>query len=62
VMEQETDVMWRISIMIRFVRNAFPEEHLTGLLDLSQLNAEYITTQILSHLQDGGYSTDNIIN
>ena len=54
--------MENLSIGIRFVRNALPEEHLIGLLDLSQLNAEYIITQILNHLNEGGYSTDNIIS
>ncbi|KAK0141175.1 hypothetical protein N1851_021817 [Merluccius polli] len=41
-----------LSIMIRFVCNSIPEENLIGLLDLSQLDAEFMTTQILQHLSD----------
>lgn len=37
-----------------------PEEHLIGLLDLSQLDAEFITNQILRHLSAPGYSADEI--
>lgn len=32
-----------LSVMIRFVCNSLPEEHLIGLLDLHQLDAEYIS-------------------
>ncbi|KAK5623707.1 hypothetical protein CRENBAI_008315, partial [Crenichthys baileyi] len=38
-----------------------PEEHLTGLFDLGQLDAEYITSEILTLLSDAGYSADNIL-
>ena len=62
VMGLETFNLENLSIIIRFLRNALLEEHLIGLVDLSQLNAEYITTQILNHLQEGGYSIDNIIS
>lgn len=31
------------SVMIRFVCNSLPEEHLIGLLDLNQLDTEYPT-------------------
>ena len=41
-----------LSIMMRFVCNSIPEEHLIGLLDLSQLDAEFMTTEILQHLSD----------
>ena len=51
-----------LSIMIWFVCNSIPEEHLIGLLDLSQLDAECMTTQILQHLSDSGYSADEIIS
>uniref|UniRef100_A0A3Q1GW72 HAT C-terminal dimerisation domain-containing protein n=1 Tax=Acanthochromis polyacanthus TaxID=80966 RepID=A0A3Q1GW72_9TELE len=51
-----------MSVMIRFVRNGIPEEHLIGLLDLSQLNAEYITTQILEHLSESGYNAAEIMS
>lgn len=45
-----------LSVMIRFVFNSLPKEHLIGLLDLFQLNAEYISTQKLSHLSAAGLS------
>uniref|UniRef100_A0A1A8QZ38 Uncharacterized protein n=1 Tax=Nothobranchius rachovii TaxID=451742 RepID=A0A1A8QZ38_9TELE len=48
--------------MVRFFCNGVPKEHLIGLLDPSQLNAEFITTQILEHLSDSGYSTAEIIS
>ncbi len=51
-----------LSIMIRFVCNSVPEEHLIGLLDLHQLDAEYMCNEILSHLSDAGYSADNIVS
>lgn len=50
-----------LSLVIIFVRNSVPEEHLIGLLDLEQLNAEYITSQILTAVDDQGYSTHKII-
>lgn len=31
------------------------------LLDLHQLNAEYITSEIWTHISDAGYSADNIL-
>uniref|UniRef100_A0A1A8NGB5 Uncharacterized protein n=1 Tax=Nothobranchius pienaari TaxID=704102 RepID=A0A1A8NGB5_9TELE len=55
VMELGTDVENQ-SVVVRFVCNGIPEEHLIGLLDLSQLDAEFITTQTLEHLSDSGYS------
>lgn len=54
--------MENLSIMIWFVHNSVPEERLIGLLGWSQLGAEYITAQILKHLSDGGYSSENIIS
>lgn len=51
-----------LSVIIRFVCNSLPEEHLIGLLELHQLDAEYISTQILSHLSAAGYSADNIVS
>ena len=60
-MEPETNVE-NISIMIQFGCNSIPEEHLISLLDLSQLDAEFMTTQILQHLSDSGYSADEIIS
>lgn len=51
-----------LSLVIRFVCNSVPEEHLIGLLDLKQLDAEYITSQILKVLNDQGYSTEKIIS
>ena len=51
-----------LSVMIQFVSNSMPEEHLIGLLDLHQLDAEYITSEILTHLSDAGYSADNILS
>ncbi|KAI2659484.1 Alanine--tRNA ligase [Labeo rohita] len=38
------------------------EEHLIGLLDLRQIDAEYISSQILNHLSAAGYSADNIVS
>ena len=38
-----------LSVVIRFVRNSMAEEHLIGLLDLDKLDAEYITSEILTH-------------
>lgn len=54
--------MENLAVMIRFVCNSLPEEHLIGFLDLHQLDAEYISTQILSHLSAAGYSADNIVS
>ncbi|KAG2466055.1 ZP3 protein, partial [Polypterus senegalus] len=51
-----------VSVIIRFVRNSMPVEHLIGLLDLQQLDAEYITSEILFHLCDAGYSADSILS
>ncbi|XP_051791533.1 uncharacterized protein LOC127530015 [Erpetoichthys calabaricus] len=51
-----------LSVIIRVVRNSMPEEHLIGLLDLQQLDAEYITSEILLHLSDAGYSADSILS
>lgn len=51
-----------LSIIIRFVRNSIPEEHLIGLVELDQLNAEYMCNQILSHLSDLGYSANNLVS
>ncbi|MGH0146319.1 UNVERIFIED_CONTAM: hypothetical protein FKN15_016990 [Acipenser sinensis] len=48
--------------MIRFVTDSIPEEHLIGLLELHQLDAEYITTQILQYLSEVGFNADNIIS
>lgn len=53
--------MENLSVMIRFVSNSMPEEHLIGLLGLHQLNAEYITSEIWTHISDAGYSADNIL-
>lgn len=50
-----------VSVIIRFIGNSMPEEHLTGLLDLQQLNAKYITSEILLHLSDAGYNADSIL-
>ncbi|KAK0138635.1 Zinc finger protein 862 [Merluccius polli] len=50
-----------LSVVIRFVQNSVPEEHLIGLIELNQLDAEYICNQILSHLSDLGYSPDNLV-
>lgn len=47
-------------IMIWFVCNSIPEEALIELLDLHQLDAEYMSTEILRHLSDASYSADNI--
>lgn len=51
-----------LSVIIRFVCNGVPEEHLIGLLELQQLDADYITTEILQHLSESGYSADNIMS
>ncbi|KAM3621706.1 uncharacterized protein V6R79_014779 [Siganus canaliculatus] len=51
-----------LSVIIRFVSNSMPEEHLIGLLDLHQLDAEYITSELMTHLSDAGYSADNILS
>ncbi len=51
-----------LSVMIRLLCNSLPEEHLIGLLDLHQLDAEYISNQILSHLSAASYSADNIVS
>lgn len=51
-----------LSVMIRFISSSMPEEHLIGLLELHQLDAEYITSEILTHLSDAGYSADNILS
>jgi len=39
----------------------FPKEHLIGLIELHQLDAEYISDHILSHLTDLGYRPDNLV-
>ncbi|KAL7378007.1 hypothetical protein ABVT39_007293 [Epinephelus coioides] len=51
-----------LSVMTRFVSNSMPEEHLIGLLDLDRLDAEHITSEILTCLSDAGYSADNILS
>ncbi|MGH0155227.1 UNVERIFIED_CONTAM: hypothetical protein FKN15_048469 [Acipenser sinensis] len=51
-----------LSIMVRFVTDSIPEEHLIGLLELHQLDEEYITTQTLQHLSEVGFNADNIIS
>ena len=51
-----------LSLMIRFVSSSMPEEHLIGLLELHQFDVEYITSEILTHLSDAGYSADNILS
>ncbi len=51
-----------LSIMIRFVCNSVPEEHLIGLLDLHQLDADCMCNEILSHVSDASYSADNIVS
>ncbi|KAG2459844.1 MUC6 protein, partial [Polypterus senegalus] len=35
-----------VSVVIRFVQKSIPEEHLIGLIELNQLDAEYICNQI----------------
>ncbi|KAG2466029.1 TX261 protein, partial [Polypterus senegalus] len=50
-----------LSVVIRFVQNSIPEEHLICLIQLNQLDAEYICNQILSHLSELGYSPDNLV-
>ena len=47
----------KFSIIIRFLCNSIPEEHLIGLLNLHQLDAE-----ILKHLSDAGYCPDNMVS
>ena len=54
--------MENVSIMIRFVKYSAPEEHLIGLLNLYQLDAEYTCTEVSKHLSDAGYSADNIVS
>lgn len=39
-----------------------PEEHLIGLLDLHQLDAEYMCTEIQRHLSDASYSAENVVS
>ncbi|KAK0150726.1 Zinc finger MYM-type protein 1 [Merluccius polli] len=51
-----------VSVIIRFVHNSIPEEHLIGLIQLNQLDAAYVCDQILSHLSDLGYSGDNLVS
>lgn len=51
-----------LSVIIRFVRNSIPEEHLIGLIELNQLDAEYVCDQILSNLSDLGYNGDNLVS
>ncbi len=53
--------MENLSVIIRFVFDGVSKEHLIGLLDLSQLDAEFISTQILNHLSDSGYRADQIV-
>ncbi|KAG2457892.1 MED6 polymerase, partial [Polypterus senegalus] len=50
-----------VSVVIRFVQISIPEEHLIGLIELNQLDAEYICNQIQSHLSELGYSPDNLV-
>ncbi|KAG2463198.1 AT1B3 ATPase, partial [Polypterus senegalus] len=51
-----------LSVVIRFVQNSIPEEHLIGLIELNQLDAEYICNHILSaHLSELGYSPDSLV-
>ena len=49
------------SIMIRFSFGGAPVEHLVGLLALKELNAPYITTQILEHLSSLGIDLDKLV-
>ncbi len=51
-----------LSVVVRFVRDSIPEEHLIGLVELAQLDAEYVSTQMLSHLSDLSYNADNIVS
>lgn len=51
-----------LSLIIRFVRNSIPEEHLIGLIEFNQLDSEYVCDQILSHLSDLGYNGDNLVS
>lgn len=51
-----------LSVMIHFVSNSRSEEHLIGLLDLHQLNAEYVMSEILTHFSDAGSNADNILS
>lgn len=51
-----------LSVIVRFVTDSKPEEHLIGLLDLHELDAEHITSELLAHLSDAGYSSDNILS
>ncbi len=44
-----------VSVVIRFVCNGVPEEHLIGLLELQQLNADYITTEICHFFEVGKF-------
>lgn len=45
-----------LPIITWFVCNSMPEEHLIGLLDLHQLDAEYMSPEKLRQLSDAGYS------
>ena len=38
-----------LSVIIRFVNNSVPEEHLIGLVNLHQLDADYTCTEILKY-------------
>lgn len=42
--------------------DGIPEENLIGFPDLIQLSAEFITSQIINHLSDSGYSAEHIIS
>ncbi|KAG2466366.1 RGRF2 factor, partial [Polypterus senegalus] len=50
-----------VPVVIRFVQNSIPEEHLIGLIELNQLDAEYICNQIQSHLSELGYIPENLV-
>ncbi|KAG2471240.1 LRC28 protein, partial [Polypterus senegalus] len=50
-----------VYVVTRFVHISIPEEHLIGLIELNQLDAEYICNQIQSHISELGYSTDNLV-
>lgn len=47
--------------MIRFCQQFHARGASYWLLDLHQLNAEYITSEIWTHISDAGYSADNIL-
>lgn len=51
-----------LSLVVRFVSKAKSEEHLIGLLQMAQLDAEYIAGQILSHLVTYDFKPEDILN